>query len=303
MFNRLSFLGFCVSFLIFAGCGIISVSQADPNTAAYQDIVNGNGLESSFQVTGPDTFGELGYTLTLKNSGKEIINFKKEDITLRTINVKTDGSSLFTQASLDDFKSRLFTGDVLSLATGQSLSVKGSLFLDKNLASSQLSSISGELKFTYPYKTSFSNSVQLNLDPTLNADKKLAVLGTLSQAAPVKVYDIQLKQDTLASFSLRYYFRDDGLGPQHSVKINQYSFSFRGQPLACSFFVEKDGRGIQKDDVIIDSTTTNYISCPVTFTDTEKKDSFKSTTEGSFDYIYTVRHPFTFSIDVMKKQN
>jgi len=269
--------------IFFSGCSNQSLqSNKIDNT--------GKGLEVELNLkTDEILYQKINYDMILKNSGKEKLNLQKENIKLNSIEKLKNGKDVFTEESLNNFYSKLFNPQ-LKLFQNQEKKVLDQIL---KIDSQYFNNINNEeinlvLNINYPYITEFTNNVEINVK-----DKnKLKILDELSQAAPLKIDKIDLKQGEFDNeFIIIFELKENSnfISKDNSIiKINEYKFNFKGNELdTCIYFTKNENldKQIQIENLILNKKNTLLkIKCKTTI---NEKDITITKVSGEIKYDYS----------------
>lgn len=274
-----------VVLLFLASCGISSNTIEAPK----KDI-SGDGLEVIFDLdTSWLSQRQLKYSLNIKNSGTDIIELNRDNIKLKNSNGNF-GESLFTSQSLEEFYNQfLREGDSLKLYQNTDLGdMEGVLELKEDFFEDlTYKNFDVILTIDYDTKTEFENTIEINL-----RDKELKLLDKLSQAAPIKIYDIKLFPKTSNQYLIFYYLRNTDSKTTAIINDQDIVFGANNRLNNCNYFREfnSDLKEKQELPIILNSQTKSVIySCELDLSDVSMNNPTTFVSFGSFQYIYNIR--------------
>jgi hypothetical protein len=282
--KKLYFL-FAILLIFFAGCGGSKIGLAEED-------ITGDGLEVDISFDSSNiNLGKVNYEITFENTGKDNVDLQSSNFVLTTVE-EVNSQSIFTQDSISNFYNRIFPNTNLVLYQNQVVGpLTGVLFVDeeyrKDLAHEYFTAI---LNVKYPYRTEFKN----NLEIDLMGQDQFKVIDSVSQAAPVKITDIELEQISLEEFNLILEVENTGgAGTSAEIENTDFKMNFRGNPIelnACETYVIVDKYKKKMEKLKFDSTISSItISCPVSFTDDDVANKFTTTISGEFSYDYKIK--------------
>jgi len=288
---------FLTTILIISGCSSQSGSSFSSNqkTGTQSKDITGSGLEVDFTINTDDILAKkISYNLNIKNSGEKTIKLNKDNIKLITIEKLNDGSNIFTQKSLENFYSNIFSSNELSLVQNQEITgISGILEINdkyfKNINNDKFSYI---LNLNYNYQTTFSNNVQLDLSKSLN--NRLNLLDQLSQAAPVKLENINLLNGpTNSEYILEFKIVDDNsfsFSKETIVKFSNLEFKFKNQILNnCKYYIKtnKYNKEINFENFILNKENKEVIlKCLVDLSKNKNSGPINTIVSGNLFYNY-----------------
>ena len=153
----------------------------------------------------------------------------------------------------------------------------------------------GRLKIVYDYRTDFNNNVELDLETAeMNIDR-------VSQAAPLKIQDIELQQVGRDEFNVFYTIRNTG-GSQSEVEIEDLEFQFGDQRFtdgSCEIF-KREGSNLEPTFYSQLSFSERdrelVLSCPLDTSNYDSQGTITTKTSGEINYIYTIKEEGDISL-------
>lgn len=265
-----------------------------------REPTTGRGLELNFRIdTRWISLKEVGYRLEVRNSGRDPIILRPENVRLRTSEVLQDGSSAITQDSLQEIYSQLFSqSGELILNNGQNKVVTGVITIDDRYFDDlNRQSFTYVLSVEYDYRTSFSNNVVVDME-----NRRVSV-DRISQAAPVQMTRIELEPRQGGRYVLTYHIEDRGDSSNlrgKRVEITNREINFGSNRLSCDpYRLENDNRRelLTSGAILTDNSNRILLVCDFNPSDYERQDGLvNSQTFGSFEYRYTVERSGTVSL-------
>lgn len=280
--------------LIFlTGCSFIG-SSVD-KTGSEEEIIKGEGLKVSVGVD--DTWIELAQLtieVKLENDGDKPITIRKEDISIRTVDRLSDGSQVFTRESLNSFYDGLFSSDrEIILQPSQEISQSGVLELENNFFKDMSrESLRYDFRLSYDYETSFSNNVVIDM-----SQRELSISDQLSQAAPIKVKDLELVPRGGSQYELIYSIENPSSSQLTRASVMDLQFSFGGRSLICQPYLRFDSLGEEvRTPFNLDSSEKLEVRCNFDISNYEDEGPVQTTTSGSIEYEYSIRENLQTSL-------
>ena len=271
------------------------------STGVKEEVIVGDGLEIiDFDVDEDDiSFKEVLFNLRFKNSGKHEVILTKENTHIITLLQTSSGDNVFTEESLNKFYDSLFKNEEIILYNSQETELFDNILEISDEAFCNDSS-NNEIKFvfttSYDYQTDFSNNLNLNLK------EKEVYVDRITQAAPVKVEDIELKK-TRNGYEIRYYIKDNPnlMSSTNSiVTINKYSINIGTETLSCTPFVELDNgnkKELSNNNLKLTGNQPSiYFVCPFNFEKYIARESTTTKTWGTFEYNYEITKTHKISL-------
>lgn len=252
-----------------------------------KEVSRGDGLEIDFRLDdGWITRGMLRYELTLSNSGRDPITIDRGNFELDT----RENLVIFASGAVEDFYDQVL-GDGITLYNGQEIKKSGSLELDNSfLRESILPDFTYILTVDYDYTTEFSSQVEI--DPKMEQNNNpLRVRGGISQAAPVKVSDIEMEPYRDNAFILLYYFKDEGDNGNTkttSVEIDDFDVKLGSDSLSCEpYYKGSDGYYTKSNRFLINEKNGQLLARCFVNLDLDSG-VYQTTTGGDFSYNYNI---------------
>lgn len=277
-------------------------ASSGPTTGGTDEVVVGDGLEMSFSIQAGDLIGlrQVEYELKMSNSGKNPVKITRDSFTLSTLELLSEGQSVFEAQSLDDFYDNVFDGNSeFVLLTGSKIERAGALYIEEsyydNLNKEELNY---KLKVAYDYKTEFSNNVEIDL-----TQQGELTTDTVTQAAPVKITDINLdvfgRDDYRISYTLRDTRNSDAELEVYNVDLNLGSESFSDS--SCDLFRRENSQLIPIDSRSAgirfnDENREAVLACPISLSNFDEGRVTNTVTFGSFEYRYTIQEEGTIRL-------
>jgi len=295
--KKIIFLIFLGIILIFSGCSGNNGSFLGSNndkTGAVEEDITGDGLSISFSVDDNEILSKkIIYEFSISNSGKDIVEVSRKNINLITIQKMNDGTAIFTEDSLNNFYNKIFSDGDLNLVQNQEKSGIGGIL---EIKPEYFNNINNEkvdyvLSMNYDYKTHFSNNVKLDLKA--NSGNKFQILDKLSQAAPVKITNIELENGpSNDEYVLVFNIEDKNsfLSDEKSiVKFNNIELNFRSQNLNnCKYYIKENGfnKEISFENFVLNNKNKELVlKCLVNLQE-NKDESINTMISGQLTYNY-----------------
>jgi len=290
-FKILYFIFILFFLFIFSSCSIIGNSSKQK----IEDVdISGKGLEFTLNLNDDWINNKLiSYSLDLENTGLKNIVLSPENIKLFT-SEKMKGDDVLN--GLDNFKSNLFkNGDLIlyhdlsidSIIDGN-FEVKEDYF--KDLLKSKL-----ELNFeiNYDYMTEFSNNVEIDMKK-----KKLNILNSISQAAPINIVNYKLLPTSENKvYEIAFYIKDNGISSNiysKSISFSEVSLNLGTHDLNdCSIWKEENSNKIRLSESLeLNKMNLNnkinslIIVCKVDLSDFRESEVRNTIISGNLKYNY-----------------
>lgn len=278
--------------LILGGCSNFSLGGSS-NTDYPSEDNTGVGLEIDFSLDDEwISQKRLDYTLIIKNSGKENIILNKENFKFRTID-KINGKYVLTEESINEFYNSIFQSEGnLNLYQNQEFGpIRGSFFIDE-VYYSELTheSLTYELEAKYDYTTEFVN----NLEFDLTSKNVIKLLDSLSQAAPIKVNNIDVVPQTKDSVFFDFKIKDGGplsFSSERNIKVDSWNFYLGTNELNdCNVYSENSGFKslISTENIRLNKDISEVVfSCKVQLGNFKSGD--KTKVGGKLSYNYGIK--------------
>jgi hypothetical protein len=287
----------CLSFFI-ASCsssgGSVPFFGGGNKQGSSEKPTSGVGLTYSFKID-DERLPDVNYDLILKNNGDKPIIIKEENFKFNTID-RYDGKDVFTQESLDEMRKELFSGGVRELPVGQefrlsnrNLRIIDEVFFEDG-SNSLKDSLEYKLDIKYEYMTEFNNNLELDLE-----EYEVVARG-VSQAAPIKLVDINLVNSN--GDKLEFVIEDRGYGDA-SVELKEFDFTLGTSRLDCKNYYKTQGspKKVEGNPVLTKEFSTLLVVCDVDLSQYPENSITTTKTFGSFSYLYTLSEQKVINFD------
>lgn len=291
--KKIFFIVILIGLINISGCGLFSGSGG-----GNERPIVGNGLEINLRLdTSWINLREVGYEVTIKNTGDKPIVLDESTLFLRESIILNEGNTIISSDSRDEFyKNVLPEGGRLNLNPASSKKFVGIFEISENFYLNPANeNFELELKAMYDFKTEFSNNLRINFD-----NKEFRVTDRISQAAPIEVKRIELVPRLNNQFSIKYTIEDTGPSRNRqdkNIEINNLELMYSSSTLSCENYAEINGENRPINDLMLSQTNRKIVLlCPISLNQHEIEGSVNTITEGSFDYTYIVYSSATVNL-------
>lgn len=291
--------------VIFSGCSGIGGSQngffdfsgfssSGGNNNVPEVDNTGTGLDVNFNFDNEYIkSGRLIYTLSIKNSGSQLIKLRKEtNLELKFGDYLNE--PIITTESRDAFYNKIFSeSDEISLYQDQNYEQSGVLVINEKMLNSKTNTnFLVNLNVNYEYTTEFITNLELTEEYDMF---KISSGGSFQQAAPVQVNSLKLVPSyDVGKYILEVTINDKGdrgdvtdLNDE-GVELDDFKINFGKDSLSCTVKDKKDS-----SKLLVKKGSNLVLECPVTITDTK---DFTTQVTGSFEYVYKNLNQISVSI-------